>query len=49
MRATTSLQLRRGVALTIAGDNLLDLQRGEPDNLTVLPGRTVTLGVRTAF
>ena len=49
MRATTSVQLRRGLALTLAGENLLDRQRGEPDNLTVLPGRTFTLGVRTAF
>jgi iron complex outermembrane receptor protein len=49
MRATTSFRVWRGMALTLTGDNLLDRQRGEPDNITVLPGRTVTLGARTIF
>ena len=31
------------------GENLLDRRRGEPDNATVLPGRTVTLGARVRF
>jgi hypothetical protein len=26
-------------------DNLTNAQRGEPDNITVLPGRTVLLGM----
>ena len=39
----------RGVALTIRGENLLDEQEGEPDNVTVLPGRTVTAGLRFSF
>jgi iron complex outermembrane receptor protein len=33
----------------LTGENLLDLQRGEPDNATIVPGRTVLLGVRAAI
>jgi iron complex outermembrane receptor protein len=47
--ARTSLALWRGASVTLAGDNLLDRQLGEPDNVTVLPGRSVTLGVRAGF
>jgi outer membrane receptor protein involved in Fe transport len=39
----------RGLAFTIRGENLLDKQEGEPDNVTVLPGRTVTAGLRLSF
>ena len=39
----------RGMTFTIAGENLLDEQRGEPDNITVLPGRTVSAGLRLSF
>jgi iron complex outermembrane receptor protein len=49
LRATLSRDLFRGAGLTLAGDNLLDERRGEPDNATVLPGRTVTLGIRLRF
>ena len=28
----------RGMTFTVDGENLLDEQRGEPDNITVLPG-----------
>ncbi len=35
--------------LTLAGRNLLDVQRGEPDDLTVLPGRTLSAGLTTKF
>jgi outer membrane receptor protein involved in Fe transport len=41
--------LRHGVALSVTGENLLDKQRGEPDNITVLPGRTITGGIRVSF
>jgi outer membrane receptor protein involved in Fe transport len=41
--------LRRGLAVSVSGENLLDEQRGEPDNITVLPGRTVTGGIRVSF
>jgi outer membrane receptor protein involved in Fe transport len=49
LRLTTSRDLRRGIALVLTGENLLDYQLGEPDNVTVLPGRTITVGVRAAF
>ena len=39
----------RGLAFTVRGENLLDEQEGEPDNITVLPGRTVTAGLRLSF
>jgi iron complex outermembrane receptor protein len=49
LRAAFTRDLMRGFTLTLVGDNLLDYQVGEPDNLTVLPGRTISLGVRAAF
>ena len=49
VRGTLSYRLRAGTSLDVAGDNLLDRQRGEPDNVTVLPGRTVTAGLRAEF
>jgi iron complex outermembrane receptor protein len=39
----------RGLSAVLTGDNLLDRQRGEPDNVTVLPGRTITAGLRARF
>lgn len=39
----------RGLSFTVRGENLLDKQQGEPDNVTVLPGRTVTGGLRVSF
>jgi iron complex outermembrane recepter protein len=41
--------LGRGLSLNLHGENLLDNQVGEPDNVTVVPGRTVTAGVRVNF
>jgi iron complex outermembrane receptor protein len=49
LRLTASRDLRRGVALVLTGDNLLDRQLGEPDNVTIVPGRTITAGIRAAF
>lgn len=49
MRATTTREIRRGTSLTVTAENLLDRQRGEPDNTTIVPGRTVVMGMRTAF
>jgi iron complex outermembrane receptor protein len=49
LKATGTLALSRAVTLSVIGDNLLDRQTGEPDNVTVLPGRTLSLGLRTAF
>jgi iron complex outermembrane receptor protein len=39
----------RGFAFTLDGENLLNAQRGEPDNVTVLPGRTLSAGLRLRF
>ena len=46
LRASFVFDLPRGMALTATGDNLLDHQRGEPDSITIVPGRTVTLGIK---
>jgi outer membrane receptor protein involved in Fe transport len=49
LNATASIALPRGTTLVLSGDNLLDRQQGEPDNLTIVPGRTLMLGIRAAF
>jgi iron complex outermembrane receptor protein len=49
LRATFARNLTRRFTLLLSGDNLLDKQTGEPDNLTVVPGRTVSFGVKAAF
>ena len=49
MGGRVGVGLLRGVTLTLDGENLLDEQRGEPDNVTVLPGRTVSAGLSVSF
>jgi iron complex outermembrane receptor protein len=49
LRASATQTLTHGLALQLTGENLLGVQRGEPDNATVLPGRMVTAGVRLDF
>ncbi|HUQ80756.1 MAG TPA: TonB-dependent receptor plug domain-containing protein [Gemmatimonadaceae bacterium] len=49
LRANFSRDVFRGLSLVLAGDNLLGQQRGEPDNATVVPGRTVTAGLKAKF
>ena len=49
LRANLSYDPRRALSLTLTGDNLLDHQLGEPDHVTVLPGRTITAGLRAKF
>jgi outer membrane cobalamin receptor len=39
----------RGMTFSVDGENLLNEQRGEPDNITVLPGRTISAGLRVSF
>jgi iron complex outermembrane receptor protein len=46
LRASFVFDLPRGLSLIATGDNLLDHQRGEPDSITIVPGRTVTLGIK---
>ena len=49
LRASVSHDLRRDFAIELSGDNLLNYQRGEPDNITIVPGRTIMTGVRIKF
>ena len=49
LRANVSYDLRRALSLIVTGENLLDHQFDEPDNVTVLPGRTITGGLRARF
>jgi iron complex outermembrane receptor protein len=49
LRANVSYHVRRALSLIVTGDNLLGSQLGEPDNVTVLPGRTITGGLRARF
>lgn len=49
LRATASWSLSPRLVLTVRGDNLLNQQTGEPDNVTVLPGRTISLSLRAGW
>ncbi len=49
LRASVSHDLRRDFSIELSGDNLLNYQRGEPDNITIIPGRTIMTGVRVKF
>jgi iron complex outermembrane receptor protein len=44
-----NLTIARGISLNLRGENLLDSQTGEPDNVTVVPGRTITGGIKVNF
>lgn len=49
LRAAVTSDLYYGFSLSVVGENLLDEQTGEPDNVTVLPGRTIVLALRRVF
>jgi outer membrane receptor protein involved in Fe transport len=49
LRATATRTLRPGLSMTFTGENLLDYQLGEPDNITILPGRTLSVMLRASF
>lgn len=49
LRANVSRDLRDNMSVEISADNLLGYQLDEPDNATVLPGRTVMTGFRFKF
>jgi iron complex outermembrane receptor protein len=49
VRASASHDIRNGFTLQVSADNLLNYQRDEPDNATVLPGRTLMTGLRVKF
>jgi iron complex outermembrane receptor protein len=46
LRASISRDLFAGLAFTLSGENLLNQQHGEPDNITVIPGRTLSFGLK---
>jgi iron complex outermembrane receptor protein len=48
-RASASYQLRRDLSAIVGGENLLNVQRGAPDNATVTAGRTLSFGLRSTF
>ena len=49
LRSVASLRLSPTFSIEAGGENLLDVQRGAPDNASLIAGRTLTLGVRTTF
>ena len=49
LSATVTRQLTQRFLLTLTGTNLFDAQVGEPDNITIVPGRTFSLGIRARF
>jgi iron complex outermembrane receptor protein len=49
LRASMARDLPHGFTLTLTGENLLNYQRGEPDSITIVPGRTLSLGLRARF
>jgi outer membrane receptor protein involved in Fe transport len=49
LRLTLSRDLLRGFTAVVVGDNLLGGQLGEPDNVTIRAGRTITGGLRASF
>lgn len=49
LRGNVAYSFSRLFTFTMSGDNLFNIQRGEPDNITIVPGRTLTAGIRTRF
>ena len=49
LRASLGRNLFRGLSFTLRGENLLNRQHGEPDNVTVVPGRTLSFGLRAVM
>jgi len=49
VRASLTYRLPRDWSVLLGGENLLNVQRGAPDNATVTAGRTLTFGLRTGF
>lgn len=49
IRASASHDFRDMFTFEVSGDNLLNYQTNEPDNLTIVPGRTIMTGVKLKF
>ncbi|WP_309669335.1 TonB-dependent receptor [Gemmatimonas sp.] len=48
-RANASYRIRGDLSVLLGGENLLNVQRGAPDNATVTAGRTLSFGLRSTF
>jgi outer membrane receptor protein involved in Fe transport len=49
LRAAASRDFRDMFTFEVSGENLLNHQTGEPDDATIIPGRTLMTGVRVKF
>lgn len=49
LRASASRDFRNMLTFEVSGENLLNYQTGEPDDTTIIPGRTIMTGVRVRF
>lgn len=49
LRASIGKTVFRGLSFTMSGENLLNRQHGEPDNITVVPGRTLSFGLKAVM
>ncbi len=49
LQANVTYRLLPQWSVLLGGENLLNVQRGAPDNATVTAGRTLTFGLRTGF
>ncbi len=49
VNASATYRLASQWSVLLGGDNLLNVQRGAPDNATVMVGRTLTFGIRSGY
>jgi outer membrane receptor protein involved in Fe transport len=49
VNASATYRLANAWSVFVGGDNLLNVQRGAPDNATVTVGRTLTFGIRSGY
>jgi iron complex outermembrane receptor protein len=49
LRASIGKSLFHGFSFTVSGENLLNRQHGEPDNLAVVPGRSISFGLKAVM
>jgi iron complex outermembrane receptor protein len=47
--SSVAYKIRDRTSILLTGVNLLNHQTGEPDNVTVVPGRTIGIGLRNGF
>lgn len=49
LRAHFTREITEQIGFEFTGENLLGQQLGEPDNVTIVPGRTISAGLRARF